>query len=117
MLSFFPIPYKDEILYSVFARYHIRSGNTSFKSTINDLFGSTNITAVMDLPSNLNKLIENLPVGSKYTAEYLIYNHTLYPFYALFGSWPCKRSFRFHEDGQKAAAYILGLASWQVLLH
>ena len=38
----------------------------------------------MDLPSNLNKLIENLPVGSKYTAEYLIYNHTLYPFYAAF---------------------------------
>ena len=84
MLSFFPVPYEDEILYSVFARYHIRSGNTSFKSTINDLFGSTKITAVMDLPSNLNKLIENLPVGSKYTAEYLIYNHTLYPFYAAF---------------------------------
>lgn len=84
MLCFFPVPYEDEILYSVFARYHIRSGNTSFKSTINDLFGSTNITAVMDLPSNLNKLIENLPVGSKYTAEYLIYNHTLYPYYAAF---------------------------------
>ena len=84
MLSFFPVPYEDEILYSVFARYHIRSGNTSFKSTIKDLFGSTNITAVMDLPSNLNKLIENLPLGSKYTAEYFIYNHTLYPFYAAF---------------------------------
>lgn len=84
MLSFLPVPYEDEILYSVFARYHIRSGNTSFKSTINDLFDTTNITAVMDLPSNLNKLVENLPVGSKYTAEYFILNHTLYPFYAAF---------------------------------
>jgi hypothetical protein len=27
MLSFFPTPYPDEILYSVFARYHARSGN------------------------------------------------------------------------------------------
>jgi hypothetical protein len=27
MMTFFPTPYPDEILYSVFARYHVKSPN------------------------------------------------------------------------------------------
>ncbi len=37
MVSFFPQPYPDEILYSVIAPYHIRSGNTSPKITLQEL--------------------------------------------------------------------------------
>jgi hypothetical protein len=84
MMPFFPVPYDDEILYSVLARYHLRSGNTSFKATLEDVFGINSITSVMDLPSNLNRIIENLPIKSKYTADYFIYNHTLFPFYSAF---------------------------------
>lgn len=39
MLTFFPTPYPDEILYSTFARYHMRSANSSIKDTLDDLFG------------------------------------------------------------------------------
>ena len=84
MMTFFPIPYKDELLYSIFARYHIRSGNVSDKATQKDIYGTDSITAIMDLPSHIYRIMDNLPVGHQYTPEYLITNHTLYPFYAAF---------------------------------
>lgn len=84
MTSFFPTAYPDELLYSVLARYHVRSGNISPKVTLHELFGSTTITATVDLPSHLNALVQNLPPLSKHTVKDLIQKHTLYPFYAPF---------------------------------
>lgn len=84
MMTFFPVPYRDELLYSVLARYHVRSGNVSIKATQKDIYGTDSITAIMDLPSHINRIMENLPVGHHYTPEYLITNHTLYPFYSAF---------------------------------
>ncbi|MEG6567882.1 TnsD family transposase [Thermoanaerobacterium saccharolyticum] len=84
MMTFFPVLYEDEVLYSVLARYHVRSGNTSYKATMKDLFGSTSVTAVMDLPSNIQNLVNNMPFNSRYTEEYLIKSHTLFPFYSAF---------------------------------
>lgn len=84
MLSFFPTPYPDEILYSVLARYHVRSGNLSLKITLSELFGSTTVTATVDLPAHLKALARNLPPRSKYTVESILRQHTLYPLYAPF---------------------------------
>ncbi|AOY74996.1 TnsD family Tn7-like transposition protein [Clostridium formicaceticum] len=84
MLTFFPVPYEDEIMYSTFARYHIRSGNISIKSTMEDLFSSNHTTAVMEIPSHFQKLIENMPINHQYTTSELIFKHTLYPFYGSF---------------------------------
>lgn len=84
MMTFFPQPYEDELLYSILARYHIRSGNISPKATMKELFGLNTVTSVVDLPSNIDSLIKNMPIGAKYTAEELIFNHTLYPFYSAF---------------------------------
>lgn len=84
MSSFFPTPLPDEILCSVFARYHVRSGNRKPKVTLKELFNSSNITVRYDLPYKLNFLVEHLPKLSPYTLEDLIYKHTLYPMYAVF---------------------------------
>ena len=84
MLGFFPTPYPDEILYSVFARYHVRSGNTSPKWTLQELFGSRSTSAIIDLPCNIDNLINRMPLESKFTQEQLIYDHTLFPFYSPF---------------------------------
>jgi len=96
MMTFFPVPYEDEVLYSVLARYHVRSGNTSYKATMKDLFGSTSVTAVMDLPSNIQNLVNNMPLNSRYTEEYLIKSHTLFPFYSAF--LPPKRAEQVFES-------------------
>ena len=84
MLSFFPKPYPDEILYSVLARYHIRSGNTGPKLTVQELFNAKNAIATADLPANLETLTTNLSLVSQFTVEALIQHHTLYRFYAAF---------------------------------
>ncbi|MGQ4650346.1 TnsD family Tn7-like transposition protein [Lyngbya aestuarii] len=85
MVSFFPTPYPDELLYSVIARYHTRSGNRSFRQTDIDLFNyPSQQAAKVILSNNLDYLVNNFPIGSKQTKENLIQNHTLYPFYATF---------------------------------
>ena len=38
MIVFFPELYLDELAYSLFARYHVHSGNISFSSTARELF-------------------------------------------------------------------------------
>ncbi len=96
MLGFFPTLYPGELLYSGIARYQIRSGNISPKSTIEELFNSRTITATADLPCGLDNLVLNLPSYSAITADSLIQNHTLYPFYAPF--LPPKRAKRVKES-------------------
>ncbi len=49
-----------------------------------DLYGTTTVTAVIDLPAHFDVLIGHLPVHHPYTAEKLIKAHTLYPFYSAF---------------------------------
>jgi hypothetical protein len=75
-VNFFPTPYPDEILYSTLARYCMRSGNIKEIHNFEDLFGTRNCIATMELPTQLDALIENMPANSKYTAEYFIYKHT-----------------------------------------
>ncbi len=85
MLSFFPTPYPDELLYSILARYHIRSGNKLFSQTNIEIFNYCSHQSYKNsLPNNLNYLVNNLPVTSKQSVDNFISNHTLYPFYIAF---------------------------------
>jgi hypothetical protein len=84
MLSFFPTPYPDEVLYSVLARYHIRSANLSPKATLKDLFSTTNVISTVDLPAHLQSLSDKLSHFKVYTFENLINELTLYRFYSPF---------------------------------
>ncbi|WP_083517306.1 TnsD family Tn7-like transposition protein [Alicyclobacillus shizuokensis] len=84
MVAFFPTPFPDELFYSVLARFHAKSGNISPKATIMDLYGTTTVTAVIDLPAHFDTLIEHLPVHHPYSSERLITAHTLYPFHSAF---------------------------------
>lgn len=84
MISNFPNVYEDELLYSTIARCHIRSGNISPKATLEDIYGSKTISAVVELPANMDNLIENMPAYRKYTAEEFIYHYTMFHFYTAF---------------------------------
>lgn len=83
-MNHFPTPYPDELLYSILARYNVRSGNTSPKTTLKELFGINTITAVVDMPSDIDALICRLPKAKKLDAEALIMNNTLFPYYTAF---------------------------------
>lgn len=71
-------------MYSVIARYRRLSGELSHKSMLSDLFGTGSVSATVDLPAYVGRLVERLPLTSEMTAERLIWNHTMFPFYTAF---------------------------------
>lgn len=78
----FLLPYPDEILYSVIARYK-RHRNVSNRLIMLELYGREKLPYI-DLPAMNNYLLDHSPLGEYYDAETLIEEHTLYPFYATF---------------------------------
>jgi len=112
-MHFFPTPYKDELLYSVLARYCMRSGNIREIHNFEDLFGTRNCVAVMELATHLDALIRNMPANTKYTADYFIFNHTLFPYLAAFiPPDRAERIISYMRNGDGSASYIsLGLVS------
>ncbi|MFC8689557.1 TnsD family transposase [Brevibacillus porteri] len=84
MLAFFPEGHDDELLYSILARYHLMTGNVSYKGTLIDLFGSSSICSVIDLPSHIKRLCNKFPRNNTFQPKYIIERHTLFPYYAPF---------------------------------
>lgn len=84
MITVFPDPYPDELLYSVCARYGDRMCYPSRMSLTAELFGNPNVVATLDLPSHLNRLVSVLPYGDQQLVDNIIDRHTLLPFYAPF---------------------------------
>jgi hypothetical protein len=84
VITFFPDPYPEELLYSVIARYQERVMVINRKTALLDLFGTANALAVINLPSHLGALVSNLPSGNPYSPELLIKRHTLLPYFAPF---------------------------------
>lgn len=118
-MNYFPTIYPDELLYSTLARYCMRSGNIKEIHNFEDLFGTRNCVAVMELATNLDALISRMPVNTKYTAEYLIYNHTLFPYFVAF--IPPERSEKIishMRNGNGSVSYIsIGLVSSSMSLN
>lgn len=84
MLAFFPNRYPDELLYSVIARYHVWSRNKTYSNTLEDIFGKNKLAAVVDFPSGLQWLSEQLPSGSEIYPKNLIDENTLFPLFRPF---------------------------------
>lgn len=111
MISHFPHPYPDELFYSIIARYHSRMGNTCHRITLLELFGSRNVMVSADLPGQIATLVNRLPRTMRYSAKHIVYNHTLYPFYAPF--LPKDRAdkvlHQMYSNGGRSIHYTAGL--------
>lgn len=83
MFTFFTDPYNEEMLSSVCARYHYYCGNIDNKDTLMELFGKRNRKAFKIFPSRLSYLEKQLN-NMKYTSDYFIYKHTIFPFHSPF---------------------------------
>ncbi|MCE5221178.1 MAG: TnsD family transposase [Clostridium sp.] len=86
MVHFFPLPYPDETLYSVIARYKVWSGNTNSKNVLRELYGKETIVASKHLPSNIKELREHIPNKYKLNEDDLINKTTLYRYYLAFSN-------------------------------
>ncbi|MDZ5474186.1 TnsD family transposase [Bacillus sp. 31A1R] len=84
MLSNFPTPYPDELLYSVFARYYIQSGNSSYKTALKELYGYEKIYIAPDFPSNLSCIFKRLENFGTVNHEDIIREHTPFLYFTSF---------------------------------
>lgn len=78
----FPVPYPEELLYSLVARTGVRQGIVSPKRLLDEVFGSRSVIATLDLPNHVADIARWLP--ERFDAEQLVYKHTLFPIYAPF---------------------------------
>ncbi|NFH69612.1 hypothetical protein FDC35_06830 [Clostridium botulinum] len=83
MITFFTDPYDEELISSIFARYHYYSGNIDIRDTLEELLGERDISAFKMFPSRL-RYLEKQFRNPKYTSDYFIYKHTNFPFYSVF---------------------------------
>ena len=80
----FPLPYRDELLYSTIARHGVHSGIISPKELLQDVYGDTRVIATSDLPGHLNSIAALYPEKAGIAPCDLLYHNTLFPLYALF---------------------------------
>ncbi|MCH6265105.1 TnsD family Tn7-like transposition protein [Neobacillus citreus] len=83
MINFFPILYKDELLFSAISRYKQMCGIISNQALERELFNKIRQKLVF-FPIHLDALISNLPPNSKITVEEIIKFHSMAPFYTSF---------------------------------
>ena len=81
MIAQFPSIYPDELLYSVFARYYVRSGHSNLRDCMKDLYPSI-CRPTVEYANALNAEVVNI-LGN---IESVIEQHTMYPNYARFVS-------------------------------
>ncbi|MGH1461873.1 MAG: TnsD family Tn7-like transposition protein [Neptuniibacter sp.] len=85
MLGYFPVPYKDELLYSLIARYALHMGlSDNQKAVVREVFTSSTAVAVPDMPSHLNALAQNLKFVWPISVSEFIGSYTLAPIYLPF---------------------------------
>lgn len=81
--AFFPTFYEDELSYSLFARYHIKSGNAHYSDTAKELFGQTLVNYETDFINALSQeALEQ--ITKNVSIENVIREHTMFNQYARF---------------------------------
>jgi hypothetical protein len=100
-LGFFPMPYPDEIFYSVLCRYHVRSANPSVYQTNRELWGK-NVGVSLLFPSGIERIAEKIPPQANLTAERFITENTIFPFLKPF--LPRERAERLFEAMKNGAS-------------
>lgn len=83
MLGLFPKPYQDELLYSLFARYYVRSGYKKYIFAAEDLFSKKTVRPNFEyLPALKDEVVKELTRNR--TLCEVILNHTMFPYHCRF---------------------------------
>ncbi|MDY0407407.1 TniQ family protein [Paracerasibacillus soli] len=84
MINILPEIYKNELFYSIIARYRRMCGMVSKRALMRDIFGEVNTITSSYFPQYIDRFVNNLPPTSKITVQEIINNHTMFPFYTAF---------------------------------
>ena len=83
MIVQFPIFYPDELVYSLLARYYVRSGYVRYTFAAEDLFQSKTVRPDIEFvnvytPAALQMITKDMPMAD------VILHHTMFPYYGRF---------------------------------
>ena len=83
MISYFPNPYSDELLYSQLARYYTKSGYMAYTYAAEELYVSKIVRPDMEFvneftPDALRMITRDRPM------EDVVMKHTMFPYYGRF---------------------------------
>ncbi|RZG13477.1 transposase [Pseudoalteromonas sp. CO342X] len=79
-----PVPYPDELLYSVIARYGVHAGITSPKQLLDEVFQNRQIIASVAFQGHLSQISVHYQGNASLTPYKLLQRHTLFPLYSPF---------------------------------
>ena len=83
MLGIFPEPYKDELIYSVLARYYVRSGYAKYVFVAEDLFLKRSVRPSFEyLPALSDEVVDQL-TKTQSLIDVLV-GHTMFPYHCRF---------------------------------
>ena len=83
MIGVFPEPYPDELLYSVFARYYVRSGYRNYIFVAEDLFLNRSVRPNFEyFPALKEDVVSKLTANLSF--EKIILQHTMFPYHCRF---------------------------------
>lgn len=78
-MFYFPKPYKNELYYSILARYHFYSGDIHPSYTLKELTGRAR-RINFEVPIGIDNLVTKAKIfSSTYSQDYFINNHTIIP--------------------------------------
>lgn len=83
-LAYVPKLYREELFYSLAARYHRHVGNVAYTATNEELFGRRSIRATFDLPSHLPEFTARAPHRRDLALARLAGRNTHLPYYTAF---------------------------------
>ena len=83
MLGQFPKPYPDELLYSVLARYYVRSGYSNYVFVAEDLFQNRYVRPSFEYISPLNDEVTGC-LRKNDTIQDVLLQHTMFPYHCRF---------------------------------
>lgn len=83
MITYFPKPYPDELLYSLFARYYAKTGYLAYIYAAEDLYVNRNTRPDAEFLNELTDEVKNILTRSV-SMEDLIQMHTMFPYYGRF---------------------------------
>ncbi|WOC26260.1 TnsD family transposase [Pseudoalteromonas sp. N1230-9] len=79
-----PVPYPDELLYSVIARYGVYAGITSPKQLLDEVFQNRKIIASVAFQGHLSQISAHYQGNADLTPYKLLQGHTLFSLYSSF---------------------------------
>lgn len=83
MIAYFPEIYPDELIYSVLARYFVRTGYLAYTFCAEDIFQDKRVRPDIEFLNAMKPEALELLCGDMPVAE-LVEKHTMFPYYARF---------------------------------